>query len=99
MRRLRTRHLNRMAHFDHIEPMRIDRLGGHGARRPRPLERAASEPPGTATAEKRKDDRGRGKARPSAARAREVLEIEARRHRLRCPPHLAGAGWLSPRAP
>ena len=99
MHGLRTRHFDRMAHLDHIEPVRIERVGGDIARRPGAVPCAASEPAGRGTGEKRREHRRCRKARPSPSGARQPVEIETRRNRLARDRAIARADRVGLRAP
>ena len=92
-------HLDRVAHLADIEPMRLERLDRHGARRPGAVEEAAAEPAGAATQQERGEHRGGRETRPFAAGARERRELEARRHRLAGDGVVARADRIGLRAP
>ena len=93
-------HLDRMAHLRDVEPMRLERLDGHGARRARAVEDAAAEPAGAAAraGTRRAPRRRRGATICGSARA-SAVELEARRHRLARDGAVARADRIGLRAP
>ena len=92
-------HFDRMAYLADIQPMRLERLDRHGARGARTIEETTAKPAGAAAQQERGEHRGSCETRPFAARTRERLELEARRHRLARDGTIARADRLALSAP
>jgi len=100
MRAFVARHLDRMAHLDHVDLVRFQRLLGENIKPARRCGGSAmSHPAGHATRNKRAKNRGRRDRAPRACAAREPVQFKPCRDRLRGQRAIACTNGLGLRLP
>ncbi len=77
-----SRHLDGMAHLDHIEPVRVQRIERQILECRGRRHRTARQPADTAAGNERQQRRGDGAKNPFARPPHQPLDLEPLRHRL-----------------